>query len=74
MLSLKHIDARATASGLDVCVRMDRYVIMTMREEVMNSREMEAMLQELDLESREIGWKSCIYNKHVENFQIQNLN
>lgn len=47
-----------------VCVRMNKCVIMTMREEVMNSREMEPMLQELEPESRG-KWMEIMYLQYT---------
>lgn len=61
-----------------VCVWMDECIIMTMKEEVMNSREMEPMLQELELESREkwmeIMYLQCTHRKFSNtNFKLKIL-
>lgn len=51
---------------------------MTMREEVMNSREMEPMLQELEPESRE-KWMEIMYLQYTHrkfsntNFKLKNI-
>lgn len=61
-----------------VCVWMDECVIMTMKEEVMNSREMEPMLQELELKSRE-KWMEIMYLQYTHrkfsntNFNLKNI-